>query len=653
MITQLLSHDLAYAIAWTLVHSIWQITLVAALLSFILRLNKNKSPQAKYIISFASLGVIGLMSLVTFASYYNQDTAHTQAVIAGISVQLIEQSELSISTLLGLIDSYLFVIAYTWLLGCLLFIIKLIGGYTFIKRLAKTAIDNNESLNKKLLKLQSKFKIKRTIQLKESDRITTPMVVGFFKPIILFPIGLVNQLSGDEVAAILAHELAHIKRHDFLFNLIQSLAEAIYYFHPGIWYISACISKERENCCDDMAIQYTSSKVSYAKILIKLQELKLQNLEPAVAMAGKSSNFGQRIRRLLDLPVQGQQFREKFLAICLICFALVGFAKDSNTSTNVDPEEMDVYIIDDCPQDVEEIKYYVDTIPERNNFHVKRSSKEKDLELKMEDGEIVELKVDGETIPESDYDKMEDVIIEMIPDGKRDIITVFPDCGENFGNIYYLNKDKQIIVLDSILEDVTERMKEFENFKLDKFDFHSDKFNKIFIDSLRIEMGDIDWDQMNSPTLQIDSLLDLLPSKIPMWDESNFGLTLGYPDSHRSTILEKVSPSDEYPSKTIFKWKELSPESHISNINNSVADVISTELRRDRLISDDQPSKVELSGKKLKIDGEKQPTNIWKKYKSIYEKATGLELTKNSKIEIQVEPLPEEEYSKTIFKWSS
>lgn len=137
MITQLLSHDLAYAIAWTLVHSIWQITLVAALLSFILRLNKNKSPQAKYIISFASLGVIGLMSLVTFASYYNQDTAHTQAVIAGISVQLIEQSELSISTLLGLIDSYLFVIAYTWLLGCLLFIIKLIGGYTFIKRLAK------------------------------------------------------------------------------------------------------------------------------------------------------------------------------------------------------------------------------------------------------------------------------------------------------------------------------------------------------------------------------------------------------------------------------------------------------------------------------------------------------------------------------------
>ena len=179
-------------------------------LSFILRLNKNKSPQAKYIISFASLGVIGLMSLVTFASYYNQDTAHTQAVIAGISVQLIEQSELSISTLLGLIDSYLFVIAYTWLLGCLLFIIKLIGGYTFIKRLAKTAIDNNESLNKKLLKLQSKFKIKRTIQLKESDRITTPMVVGFFKPIILFPIGLVNQLSGDEVAAILAHELAPV-----------------------------------------------------------------------------------------------------------------------------------------------------------------------------------------------------------------------------------------------------------------------------------------------------------------------------------------------------------------------------------------------------------------------------------------------------------
>jgi len=361
MLTQILSHDLSYALAWTLVHSMWQISLVAAILAVIMKVTKHNSAESRYLISFATLAVIGICSLVTFAIYYNASQLSPQTVIAGFAGELTTTAQLSTKGILAFIDSYFFIIVNTWLLGTVLFLVKLIAGYTWIKRITKTAVLDNAVLNKKLTRLKAKFRIHRTITLKQSNRITTPMVVGFVKPIILFPLGLVNQLSGEEVSAILAHELAHIKRHDFLFNLIQSLAEAVFYYHPGIWYISTTISKEREHCCDDLAIKHSVGKVSYAKTLVRLQELKLETIQPAVAMAGRRGTFTQRIHRILDQPVQSSQFKEKLVAALLISVTMMGFAKDNYLEQPVDIDNLDVYIIDDCPADINEIKYYVDT----------------------------------------------------------------------------------------------------------------------------------------------------------------------------------------------------------------------------------------------------------------------------------------------------
>jgi len=147
----------------------------------------------------------------------------------------------------------------------------------------------------------------------------------------------------------------------------------------------------------------------------------------------------------------------------------------------------------------------------------------------MEDGQIAELKIDDKVVPATEYSKLEELIVEMIPNGNRDIITVFPDCGDSFGNIYYLNKNKEILNLDGVLEDVSARMNEFENFKLDRFDFHADKFDNQFIDSLRIEIGDLDWDKMITTQPQIDSIFDLLPDHFPTLRDtlSSFRATRG------------------------------------------------------------------------------------------------------------------------------
>ena len=132
---------------------------------------------------------------------------------------------------------------------------------------------------------------KETVRLKSSTLINTPVVVGYIKPTILFPIALINQLSIVEIEAILAHELAHIKRHDYLLNIIQILIETIFYYHPAIWFISSKVRFERENCCDDLAIDKIGSSVSYAKTLIKLQELKLNPVKSALAFSGNKKHF--------------------------------------------------------------------------------------------------------------------------------------------------------------------------------------------------------------------------------------------------------------------------------------------------------------------------------------------------------------------------
>jgi len=287
MITQFLSNDLTYAMAWTLVHSLWQITLVAILLIAVLKFASKDNPQARYLIAFGALGTVVVTSLVTFAIYFLEGNPQTQAMVSSFSGEYLSRGELleEANSFFALIDKYLFVIVNVWILGSVLFLLRIVGGYTYLRKLVGEAEYEEEKIAKKLNKLKRSFMIKRDLILKTSERISTPMVIGFVRPVILFPVGLVNQLSSEEVLAILAHELAHIKRHDFLFNLVQSVVEAIFYFHPGVWYISNAIRTERESCCDDLAIEMTGNKISYAKTLIKLQEMNMHNLQPAVAMA--------------------------------------------------------------------------------------------------------------------------------------------------------------------------------------------------------------------------------------------------------------------------------------------------------------------------------------------------------------------------------
>ncbi len=619
MISAFLSSELITAFAWTLIHSTWQIGLVAIVLAIFLNFNQSSKAHLRYNVSLASLGLIAVMVLVTFA-YQMRGSGGEQILLTPVALEMQQVLPVadSMQSVLSFAETYKLLIVKVWLIGALLFLFRFIAGYLGIKRWIRLAETADLQESKQFKKLKKKFRIHRQVLIKTTKEITTPMVVGFLKPVILFPVGLINQLTTDEVSAILAHELAHISRHDYILHLLQSLMEVVFYYHPALWYISKVINAERENCCDDLAIAKTGGAISYAKTLVKLQEMNLSPLYPALAMAGRKG-FSNRIKRILNVPVQQSGMRDKMIGLMVTLALLVTVNGEAEQSTIAEPQDLDVYIIDDCPRDIEDIKSYLDTIPERNNYHIKKRSQNQSVELQMQDGKIHELKIDGKIVERKDYNSVQGIIDSLRPDNKNGMITVFPDCGEDFGNIYFLDKNRRVTKLDTMLSDFDARLKTIEDLTEDKLGFHIDQFSPEVVDSLIAEMEAKDFKSyISKKKVRVDSLKDLMPSfdSAPNWRLVESG--------------PRVFWTKAEPVNSVQKFIKVN--------NGSLADQLAKELLEDRLISLEEISILKLTGKHMKINGEKQPSNIWKKYKAIYESVTEIMLSKNSSMEMEINP---------------
>src|SRR5258706_1415045 len=147
-------------------------------------------------------------------------------------------------------------------------------------------------------KLTANLAISKTVVLLQSSLAKIPMIIGHFKPVILFPIGLLNGLPPSKVEAILLHELAHIKRNDFLINLLQRFAEIFFFFNPAVLWISSLIKNERENCCDDIAIAVTHDRKEFIHALVAFQEYN-SGLTYATTFPGSKNHLLNRVKRII------------------------------------------------------------------------------------------------------------------------------------------------------------------------------------------------------------------------------------------------------------------------------------------------------------------------------------------------------------------
>jgi GWxTD domain-containing protein len=164
--------------------------------------------------------------------------------------------------------------------------------------------------------LRVRLGIERAVKLLNSARVSSPIVIGWMRPAILLPLGCMSGLSQSQIEAILAHELAHIRRHDFLVNLMQSIVEALFFYHPAVWWVSSQLRREREHCCDDLAVEVTGDRLAYANALTQLEQRRCA-LMPKGAFAATGGILKKRIERLLGIN-RAPQFPR---SIAIVLFA--------------------------------------------------------------------------------------------------------------------------------------------------------------------------------------------------------------------------------------------------------------------------------------------------------------------------------------------
>jgi bla regulator protein BlaR1 len=334
-----LSEEWIYALGWTVIHSLWQAGLVAFVMALVLLKMQTKSAKWRYLMANLSLLTVFLLAAANFCRLYLNKASEVASISEGALVSAKSEWILFFSEptwteqFIAYFNEHLPIIVVVWLSGMAFFVLRLIGGYAYVQRLKTYQVQALPQRWQELLNdLTQRVSLNKNVRLLESMQVGVPMVIGFFKPVILMPVGAVNQLRPEEVEAILAHELGHILRHDFLLNIIQSIIETLFYFNPAVWWISANIRTERENCCDDIAIQICGSSLSYVKALVRLQEMN--HRAPALAMLfpGKKNQLLNRARRLLNQPQNRSNIMEKLTATLMLLAAVVLLSISSGNS---------------------------------------------------------------------------------------------------------------------------------------------------------------------------------------------------------------------------------------------------------------------------------------------------------------------------------
>ena len=312
----------AQAIGWALLHFIWQGAVVGVLAAIALRVLRHSDADVRYVVAAIALAVMATLPVVTAVQTYHAATA---AVAAPPAAELpAKVTEPAIETAPSLaaaeqpldptpavdrwtvrsaiaslrdVEPWIPMLVLGWLLGVAFLTLRLLTGWFRVQRMKSHGATAAASLQAAVVRLSKQLHIYRPVQLLQSSRVDVPTVIGWLKPVILLPVSALSGLSHSQVEAILAHELAHIRRHDYLVNLLQALLETLLFYHPAVWWLSRRIRAERENCCDDLAVSLCGDPVAYARALADLEELR--GAPGQLAMAASGGDLLLRVRRLL------------------------------------------------------------------------------------------------------------------------------------------------------------------------------------------------------------------------------------------------------------------------------------------------------------------------------------------------------------------
>lgn len=294
---------------WILIEFIWQGALVAFALSLALRISRKDSAVRRYAICCFALGAMVLSPALTAAGFAFGSRAQLpvtttseffrgSAPAAAIG-QLARRYDSA--AWIAWLDRHTAAIVVVWSIGVFLAILRVVLSLVAAQRLKVTAMHPApQPLQASASQLAARLCLSRPPLLVLSKHVTAPVVVGWRSPAILLPHSCLAELSPEQVEAVLTHELAHIRRRDYLVNLLQAGVEAAFFYHPAVWWASRQIRREREHCCDDQAVLVSGSALTYAKALTALEERR-SGLIAGLTLGAYGGNLLMRIKRLFDL----------------------------------------------------------------------------------------------------------------------------------------------------------------------------------------------------------------------------------------------------------------------------------------------------------------------------------------------------------------
>ena len=333
---QLLTGPVAQAIGWALLHLLWQATIVAGILAAVLSLMSRQSANARYVVSCGALALVFSMFVATAVRAYDPGAAPI-APAAGtaetISISLTDIPVLvAQSAAAGMKDRAIAALSSArtalpsivglWLGGVALLSARLLVSWMRARRLARRgAVPAAPELQLMAIRLSDALGLRGAVKLLQSAAVEVPSVIGSLRPVVLIPASALTGLTPQQIEMVLAHELAHIRRHDFLVNLLQAVVETLMFYHPAVWWMSRRVRIERENCCDDLAVAVCGNPIQYARALTRLEELRASSMTVIVAANGGS--LLERIRRIAAGRTEGTLSSSRWAAALAMLAVLV------------------------------------------------------------------------------------------------------------------------------------------------------------------------------------------------------------------------------------------------------------------------------------------------------------------------------------------
>ena len=303
-------------VGWTLIHFVWEGAAIGVVAALLLRALDRRSAQLRYLA--ARVALVAMVAclpatamrlasmpppdahLIAGAEPARAAVFARETAVAQVAANERAATDTAVA---GRVDAprWTTIVVWLWAAGVMVMFGRMFGGWVCAARLHRRSRAAEASAWTRVgVRLAERLHIRAAIHIVESAAIDVPTVVGWLRPVIVLPAAALTALPPEQVEAILVHELAHIRRHDYLINLLQTAVETVLFYHPAVWWTSNQIRIEREHCCDDRAVGVCGNPVEYARALAALETWRVGTM--ALAMAATDGSLLSRVRRLLRVP---------------------------------------------------------------------------------------------------------------------------------------------------------------------------------------------------------------------------------------------------------------------------------------------------------------------------------------------------------------